>query len=204
MADADSAAALEVRRPATRDAVEEAKTARLEKSAGFPSLTSSGDGSQAEARQSSRDGAVEQLAKALRGRPVAASGDASPIEDGPGDGPLIKTDPVISPQAHAVGINATRAVGEIAGERPIGMIAKAGASAWEAAVTAEPGNRLRTALTHAGFDFAAEHLKGAAGVRHPDPNIDGAVDQVRDKLDGLIDRTRPARPKPDDDESLVH
>src|SRR6266496_4814779 len=196
MADADNSAALDARRQAIRDAVEEAKTARLEKSVGFPSPTNSGGGSQAEARQSSRDGAAEQLAKALRDPPVDASGDASPIKNGPGDGLLIKTDPAISPQAHAVGINATRAVGEIASDRPIGMIAKAGASAWEAAVTAEPGNRLRTALTHAGFDSAADRLKGAAGVRHPDPNIDGAVDQVRDKVDGLIDRVRPAKPKP--------
>jgi hypothetical protein len=177
------------RNQAIRDAVAEAGTTRSEKAVGVPSTGGEvADLSRSAVHQDVHAALNAELAKARRDPPVSNPTAGDLIRNGPGAGPLIRTDPLLPPAAHAVGIAAVKAYGELAGDGVCGMAARAGGSAWEAAVTAEPGTRMRTVVTHLGFDLATDELA--------DPNGDHG--QVRDRLDGIVNRHWPARPRTDD------
>ncbi len=195
----------EVQRQGIRDAAAEAGRARLEKSVGFPAPgpRSSGaatGGSQAEAWQVNRAAAPDELAKALREPPVAESGSASPIRNGPVEGPLIKTDPAMPPAAQVIAANAMKAYGEAVSHQPEASVVKAIGTAWETAATAEPGASKWAA---AGFHIAGDVVKDSAGVRGPDPNIDATLDQAGETVKGAVDRTWPARPRDDGEQGSL-
>lgn len=177
----------DARQQAIRDAVAEARQVGRERQlAPVPTAENVRTGaSQTDTVQASRDSITAELARARqlpaeadRSSPITNAPLAEPlIRNGPPDGPLIKTDPAISPAGALLAANAMKVCGEVRSDRIEGHAVKAAGHALEAVATAEPGTTKRAVVAQATYAAGADWGKGKADVEGPDPSIDRTIDR---------------------------